>query len=173
MCATLAGRASEQINFGKISTGALNDLEKVTKQAYALISYYGMSEKIGNLSYYDSSGQSQYNFSKPYSEKTAEIMDSEVKSIVEKQYQRALKIIQKNKDGLTQLGELLIEQEVIFAEDLEKIFGKRQWTPRSTEIEQEIKKEKKETVEENIADLPNNSSEINLEDLKNETKEEK
>ena len=155
MCATLAGRASEQINFGKISTGALNDLEKVTKQAYALISYYGMSDKVGHLSYYDSSGQSQYNFSKPYSEKTAEIMDNEVKIMVEEQYNRALSILEKNKEGLVKLGKKLIEKEVIFTEDLEEVFGKRKWIARMDELENEIKKDEenkpKAPVEEEIS----------------------
>ena len=125
MCATLGGRASEETNFKRISTGALNDLERVTKQAYAMISYFGMSKIIGNLSYYDSSGQNEYAFSKPYSEKTAEAIDNEVKAIVENQYLRAKKILTDNKKGLQQLAELLLEKEVIFSEDLEKIFGAR------------------------------------------------
>ena len=142
MCATLGGRASEQVNFGQISTGALNDLEKVTKQAYALISYYGMSEKVGHLSYYDSSGQSQYNFSKPYSEKTSELMDEEVKAMIDIQYKRAIKLLEDNKEGLVKIGNKLIEKEVIFAEDLEDVFGKRQWVARSDELENEIKNSK-------------------------------
>lgn len=125
LCATLGGRVSEELNFQKISTGALNDLEKVTKQAYAMVSYFGMSSKIGNMSYYDSSGQSEYSFSKPYSEKTAEVIDQEVSDIIEKQYQRALQILTKNKEGLVKLADLLLEKEVIFSEDLERIFGKR------------------------------------------------
>ncbi len=141
MCATLGGRASEQVNFGKISTGALNDLEKVTKQAYALISYYGMSEKVGHLSYYDSSGQSQYNFSKPYSEKTSELMDEEVKIMIDTQYKRAIKLLEKNKKGLIQIGERLIEKEVIFSDDLIEVFGERQWIARADELESEIKKD--------------------------------
>jgi cell division protease FtsH len=138
MCATLGGRASEQVNFGRISTGALNDLEKVTKQAYALISYYGMSKEVGNLSYYDSSGQSGYNFTKPYSEKTSELIDQEVKKMVEEQYERAIKLLSENKEGLTKLGDKLMEKEVIFAEDLEAVFGKRQWKNRSDELDGEI-----------------------------------
>jgi cell division protease FtsH len=125
MCAILGGRASEDINFNKISTGALNDLERVTKQAYAMISYFGMSNQVGNLSFYDSTGQSEYNFTKPYSEKTAELIDKEVKDIVQKQYERAKKILTENKNGLTELAEKLLEKEVIFSEDLEKIFGPR------------------------------------------------
>jgi cell division protease FtsH len=130
MCATLGGRASEDLNFGKISTGALNDLERVTKQAYAMISYFGMSDKIGNRSYYDSSGQQEYSFNKPYSEKTAETIDEEVKGLIDAQYERAMTILKKNKKGLTELAEILLEKEVIFSDDLEAIFGKRRWTSR-------------------------------------------
>ncbi|MBR8534726.1 ATP-dependent zinc metalloprotease FtsH [Carboxylicivirga sediminis] len=125
MCSTLGGRAAEEIMFGKISTGALNDLEKVTKQAYAMVSYYGMSDKVGNISYFDSSGQSDYSFNKPYSEKTAELMDEEVGRIIDQQYKRAKKILVENHEKHTKLAELLLEKEVIFSEDLEKIFGKR------------------------------------------------
>jgi AFG3 family protein len=125
MCATLGGRASEEINFSKISTGALNDLERVTKTAYAMISYYGMSSKVGNLSFYDSSGQTDFTFSKPYSDKTAELIDQEVKLMVEIQYERAKKLLSENKEGLKQLSKILLEKEVIFSEDVEKIFGPR------------------------------------------------
>lgn len=127
MCATLGGRASESITFDKISTGALNDLERVTKQAYAMISYFGMSDKIGNRSYYDSSGQQDYAFNKPYSEKTAETIDEEVKALIETQYQRAKSILKKNRKGLDKLAAILLEKEVIFSDDLEQIFGKRPW----------------------------------------------
>jgi cell division protease FtsH len=127
MCATLGGRASEQLTFKKISTGALNDLERVTKQAFAMISYFGMSEKIGNLSYYDSSGQQEYSFNKPYSEKTAEAIDGEIKALIDTQYKRAKEILSKNKKGLGELAKILLEKEVIFSDDLEKIFGKRPW----------------------------------------------
>jgi cell division protease FtsH len=127
MCATLGGRASEQLTFKKISTGALNDLERVTKQAFAMISYFGMSEKIGNLSYYDSSGQQEYSFNKPYSEKTAEAIDGEIKALIDTQYKRAKEILSKNKKGLEELAKILLEKEVIFSDDLEKIFGKRPW----------------------------------------------
>ncbi len=127
MCATLGGRASEELTFKKISTGALNDLERVTKQAFAMISYFGMSEKIGNLSYYDSSGQQEYSFSKPYSEKTAETIDEEIKSLIDSQYKRAKEILDKNKKGLGELAEILLEKEVIFSDDLIKVFGKRPW----------------------------------------------
>ena len=121
----LGGRASEELVIGKISTGALSDLEKVTKQAYAMVAYFGMSEKVGNISYYDSSGQSEYGFSKPYSEKTAELIDREAKKIVEVSYNKAKEVISANIAGLTKLAEQLLEKEVIFSEDLEKIFGKR------------------------------------------------
>ena len=125
MAAALGGRASEELNFGKISTGALNDLEKITKQAYAMVSYFGMSDKVGNLSFYDSSGQNEFTFNKPYSEKTAELIDDEVKHLIDKAYNRAMEVLKKNKKGLIQLAELLLEKEVIFSEDVEIIFGKK------------------------------------------------
>jgi len=125
MCATLGGRAAEEIIFGKISTGALSDLEKITRQAYASIVYYGLNDKIGNVSYYDSSGQSEYSFNKPYSENTAKIIDEEVKKMIDIAYARTKTILLANKEKLTQLAEKLLEQEVIFKEDLEAIFGKR------------------------------------------------
>ena len=127
MTAALGGRAAEQVIFGKVSTGALNDLEKVTKQAFAMVAYFGFSKKIGNISFYDSSGQQEYAFSKPFSERTNEIIDEEVKSIVEQCYQRALKLLTDNREGLEQLAGKLLEKEVIFGEDLENIFGKRPW----------------------------------------------
>jgi cell division protease FtsH len=125
MAATLGGRAAEELTFHKISTGAMNDLEKITKQAYAMVAYFGMSEKVGNLSYYDSSGHNDYSFKHPYSEKTAELLDAEVKRLIETSYKRAKDILEKHREGFTQLAEQLLEREVIFAEDLEKIFGKR------------------------------------------------
>jgi AFG3 family protein len=121
----LGGRAAEELVIGKISTGALNDLEKVTKQAYAMVAYFGMSDRVGNISFYDSSGQSDYGFTKPYSENTAELIDAEAKKIVEESYRKAKEVISANIDGLTQLAEQLLEKEVIFSEDLERIFGKR------------------------------------------------
>ena len=124
MCAALGGRASEEITFGKISTGALSDLEKVTKQARAMVTIYGLNEKIGNLTYYDPTGE-EYGFTKPYSEKTAQVIDEEISNIIEQQYQRALAILRANQDKLTTLAEVLLEREVIFKEDLENIFGKR------------------------------------------------
>ncbi|MDR0385555.1 MAG: ATP-dependent zinc metalloprotease FtsH [Prevotellaceae bacterium] len=125
MAATLGGRAAEELTFGKISTGALSDLEKVTRQAYAMVAYFGMSEKVGNLSYYDSSGQSEYTFSKPYSEKTSELLDEETKKFIDIAYGIAKSVLVEHKEGLATLAELLLEREVIFSEDLEKIFGKR------------------------------------------------
>lgn len=128
MIATLGGRAAEQVVFGQISTGALSDLEKVTKQAYAMVTYYGLNEEIGNLSYYDSTGQQDYSLTKPYSEKTAEVIDKEISKMVEQAYQEAVTILTEHIDGLTQLANKLIDKEVIFGEDLETIFGKRPWT---------------------------------------------
>ena len=123
----VGGRASEEIFFGKVSTGALNDLEKVTKQAYAMVVYFGLNKEIGNISFYDSTGQNEYAFQKPYSEKTAEVIDREVRAIVESAYERAKKLLNENKENLEKLANLLLEREVIFREDLETIFGKRPW----------------------------------------------
>ncbi len=127
MIATLGGRAAEQVVFGQISTGALSDLEKVTKQAFAMVTYYGLDDEIGNISYYDSTGQQDYSLTKPYSEKTAETIDREVSKMVEKAYQEAIGILTEHREGLAQLANKLIEEEVIFGEDLERIFGKRPW----------------------------------------------
>tara|TARA_R110001583_G_scaffold123082_1_gene274397 strand:+ start:17196 stop:19193 length:1998 start_codon:yes stop_codon:yes gene_type:complete len=150
MCATLAGRAAEKLMFDKISTGALNDLEKITRQARAMVTIYGLNDKIGNITYYDSSGQSEYNFTKPYSEETAQIIDKEISEIIEFQYQRAIKILSDNKDKLVTLAELLLEKEVIFKKDLEVIFGKRPFN----EVEQPkitvAKEVEKKTEEPNI-----------------------
>ncbi|MDN3596558.1 ATP-dependent zinc metalloprotease FtsH [Zunongwangia endophytica] len=125
MCAALGGRAAEKVIFDKISTGALSDLEKVTKQAKAMVTIYGLNEKVGNLTYYDSSGQSEYNFTKPYSEKTSELIDKEISNLIESQYQRALDLLTENRDKLTQLAEILLDKEVIFKDDLQNIFGER------------------------------------------------
>ncbi|MBF1097548.1 MAG: ATP-dependent zinc metalloprotease FtsH, partial [Riemerella sp.] len=133
MCATLGGRAAEQVVYNNISTGALSDLEKVTKRAQAMVTVYGLNDKIGNISYYDSSGQSEYNFGKPYSEHTAKTIDEEISKIVENQYQRAIRILTENRDKLEALADKLIEKEVIFREDLEEIFGKRAWEPEVAE----------------------------------------
>ncbi len=125
ICAALGGRAAEDIMFGKVSTGALSDLEKVTKQAYAMVTMYGLNGRIGNISFYDSTGQNEYGLSKPYSDHTAQVIDEEVRNIVEDQYVRAKKILSENKDKLTKLATQLLEKEVIFKEDLEHIFGDR------------------------------------------------
>ncbi|MEM5565258.1 ATP-dependent zinc metalloprotease FtsH [Psychroserpens sp. AS72] len=134
MCASLGGRAAEKVIFNKISTGALSDLEKVTKQARAMVTIYGLSEKVGNITYYDSSGQ-ETGFTKPYSEQTAELIDKEISDIIEKQYQRAIVLLENNKDKLTELAEVLLEKEVIFKDNLEKIFGER---PFQKQIEERL-----------------------------------
>lgn len=133
LCATLGGRAAEQTIFGNISTGALSDLERVTKQAQAMVTIYGLNDKVGNVSYYDSTGQSEYSFGKPYSEQTAKMIDEEISKIIETQYERALRILTENKDKLDALAAKLLEKEVIFREDLEEIFGERAWDPELTE----------------------------------------
>ncbi|SHJ22441.1 ATP-dependent zinc metalloprotease FtsH [Aquimarina spongiae] len=134
MCAALGGRAAEQVIFNEISTGALSDLEKVTKQARAMVTIYGLNDKIGNLTYYDSSGQSEYSFAKPYSEQTSELIDKEISNIIETQYQRAIDLLEKHKDKLTELAEVLLEKEVIFKDNLEKIFGERPFGKKEEEI---------------------------------------
>lgn len=158
MCATLGGRAAEQVVFNNISTGALSDLEKVTKRAQAMVTIYGLNEKIGNISYYDSSGQADYNFGKPYSEETAKTIDEEISKLIENQYQRAVRILAKNRDKLENLADKLLEKEVIFKEDLEEIFGKRAWEPEVAEV---VKKEEKtltETESETIISKPTEES---------------
>ena len=146
MCATLGGRAAEHVIFNEISTGALNDLEKVTKQARAMVTIYGLNEKVGNLTYYDSSGQNEYGFTKPYSEKTAELIDKEISKIIEEQYQRAIHLLIEHKNKLTELAKVLLDKEVIFKDNLQKIFGDRPFeklkneavTPEKAEPEEEI-----------------------------------
>jgi cell division protease FtsH len=134
MCSLLGGRAAEELFLGQVSTGAINDLERVTKRAYAMVAYFGMSDQLPNLSYYDSTGNSDYGFTKPYSEKTAELIDAEAKKIVAEQYERAKNILKENAEGHNKLAELLLVREVIFAEDLEDIFGKRPWASRHDEL---------------------------------------
>ncbi|MDR2937879.1 MAG: ATP-dependent zinc metalloprotease FtsH [Prevotellaceae bacterium] len=161
MAATLGGRASEELTFHKISTGALNDLERVTKQAYSMIAYFGMSAKLRNISYYDSSGQ-EYSFSKPYSEKTAEAIDSEVQILIEKSYKLAKQVLTQNKKGLKQLADLLLEREVIFSEDLEQIFGPRKGdttslaaevgVPVTAVVETEVEKPKRKPRTKKVAE---------------------
>ena len=136
MCAALGGRAAEKVIFNKISTGALSDLEKVTRQAKAMVSVYGLNDTLGNITYYDSSGQSDYSFSKPYSEETAQVIDKEISKIIEKQYSRAISLLKNSKDKLKQLAERLLEKEVIFKDDLENILGKRPFKTNSEKIEE-------------------------------------
>jgi len=181
MCAAMGGRAAEKIIFDKISTGALSDLEKVTKQAKAMVTIYGLNEKVGNLTFYDSSGQSDYNFTKPYSEKTSETIDKEISKIIEKQYQRALKLLDDNKDKLKQLADLLFEKEVIFKDDMEDIFGKRPFKkpemikPKhkqngskksETDIDQEKESKKEDEVEDSSDRNGKTNSEKNVGDKK-------
>ena len=134
MCAAMGGRAAEKVMFNQISTGALSDLEKVTRQAKAMVTIYGLNKTIGNITYYDSSGQNEYSFTKPYSEKTAELIDKEISNIIEEQYQRAIRILTDNKDKLTQLAEILLDKEVIFKDNLEEIFGKRPFKTRDDQV---------------------------------------
>lgn len=158
MCSALGGRAAEQLIFGKISTGALSDLEKVTKQAYAMVSIYGLNDKIGNISYYDSRGGDM--FTKPYSDDRARIIDEEVSKMIEGQYERALELLSKNKEKLTELANKLLSQEVIFKEDLELIFGKREWetnTPEETPESKEASSDLKEEEEKKVLTEPNDS----------------
>jgi len=159
MCSALGGRVAEEITFGKISTGALNDLEKVTKQSYAMVSYFGMSSKIGNLSFYDSSGNNEYSFNKPYSEKTAETIDNEASLIIAKQYQRAKQLLLDNKKGFEELANLLLEKEVIFSDDVEKIFGKREFVEEEAVSNFKLPKEK--------SNGDNKAEEKNIEKQKN------
>ncbi len=163
MTAALGGRASEEVMFGQISTGALNDLEKVTKQAFNMVVFFGLNKKLGNISYYDSTGQQEYSFTKPYSEKTAETIDKEISKLVEDAYQRAKSILQEKKESLTKLANVLLEKEVIFSEDLEKVFGKRPWNDEPYEeedkkkvnqvSEEKVKKEKSDTTEDIDSDI--------------------
>ena len=136
MCAALGGRAAEKVIFNEISTGALSDLEKVTRQAKAMVSVYGLNDTLGNITYYDSSGQSDYSFSKPYSEETAQVIDKEISKIIEKQYDRAIELLKNSKSKLEQLAERLLEKEVIFKDDLENILGKRPFKTNSEKIEE-------------------------------------
>jgi ATP-dependent metalloprotease FtsH len=158
MCAALGGRAAEQVRFGQISTGALSDLEKITKQAYAMVTIYGLNEKIGNISFYDSSGQSEYSFNKPYSERTAETIDEEVKKLIDLAYERTKKILTEHKEQLGLLAAKLLEREVIFREDLEEIFGKRKWdkeevsTRTASEVSRSYHDDKSNTTKPEVAE---------------------
>jgi AFG3 family protein len=165
MTAALGGRAAEEVIFGKISTGALSDLEKVTKQAHAMVTFYGLSKKIGNVSFYDSTGAQEYAFNKPFSEKTSEIIDSEISELVESAYKRAVDILKKNKAGLEKLAGMLLEKEVIFGEDLEGIFGVRPWKKEERiasnavlKDEEELKKALDTTNDNGASQLSGNKS---------------
>lgn len=159
MCAALGGRAAEEIIFGKVSTGALSDLEKITKQAYAIVTIYGLNDRIGNISFYDSTGQQEYAFGKPYSEHTAEVIDEEVKKLVDMAYARTRKILEENKDKLSLLAEKLLEQEVIFREDLEDIFGKRPFdkSDEGNNSAEEISKAYQEGAEQAVENTSENT----------------
>jgi len=161
MCATMGGRAAEKIMFNKISTGALSDLEKVTKQARAMITIYGLNDKLGNVTYYDSSGQSEYSFSKPYSEETAKIIDEEISKLIESQYVRAQEILSKHKKELTELAEILLDKEVIFGDDLVKIFGERPFVKEPL-VENKKTKKKEPSPDDTKKDV-NNEGEISTE----------
>ena len=169
MCAILGGRAAEELFIGEISSGAMNDLERVTKQSSAMVTYLGMSDKLPNLCYYDSTGQ-EYSFSKPYSDETAKIIDSEVKKIIAEQYDRAKKILSENAEGHRKLAEILLEKEIIYAADLEVIFGKRPWVSRAQEL---LKQTPKEAVDGESLDKPFKGSdkEIFIHENENETSE--
>ena len=163
MCATLGGRAAEQVIFGKISTGALSDLEKVTKQAYAMVGIYGLNDRIGNLSYYDSSGENQ--FTKPYSDETARTMDEEVSKLVEAAYQRALHLLTENREKLEELAQLLLDKEVIFKEDLERVLGVRPYVDRQTQIDEaettaQIEKDRVEAVNAAVVDSTESTNSV-------------
>lgn len=156
MIATLGGRASEEVNFGVISTGALNDLERVTKQAYAMVMYYGLNKKLGNISFYDFSGQQEYSFTKPYSEKTAQLIDEEVHKLIEQAYNKAVNLLTENKSKVDKLAQLLLDKEVIFSEDLEKIFGKREF---ARDVEKRIEyEEEKRRLREKLHHIKNENS---------------
>ena len=170
MCATLGGRAAEDLFLGRISTGAMNDLERVTKQAYGMIAYLGMSDKLPNLCYYNND---EYSFNRPYSEKTAELIDEEVKRMVNEQYDRAKRILSENKEGHNELTQLLIDKEVIFAEDVERIFGKRPWASRSEEIMAAKESQDAARAERELAQkLKEEEKEIKEEEAKNSAQEE-
>ena len=156
MIATLGGRAAEQLVFGHISTGALSDLEKVTKQATAMVAYYGLDERIGNRSYYDSTGQQDYALTKPFSDKTAEIIDEQVSKLIESAYQEALRILGENIDGLTQLANKLIDKEVVFGDDLEMIFGKRPWVKEEIDFPKENDKNESDSTSNSDAESNDN-----------------
>ncbi|MFM8244203.1 MAG: ATP-dependent metallopeptidase FtsH/Yme1/Tma family protein, partial [Crocinitomicaceae bacterium] len=173
ICSALGGRAAEQLVFGKISTGALSDLEKVTKQAYAMVSIYGLNERLGNISFYDSQGRDM--FTKPYSDDTAKVIDEEVSKLIEFQYSRALTILNENQDKLTLLAERLLSNEVIFKEDLEEIFGKRKWEPviqEEVEVDEEPNEKKDTEVSDPTDDIVSDSDFDSAESTDDASKEE-
>ncbi len=175
MIATLGGRAAEQLVFGHISTGALSDLEKVTKQATAMVAYYGLDERIGNRSYYDSTGQQDYALTKPFSEKTAEVIDEQVSKLIESAYQEALRILGDNLDGLTQLANKLIDKEVVFGDDLEMIFGKRPWVKEEIEFpkdSQQTTGNGQQSQTDTTNDVNDSNDNVSEEDAKNINTEE-
>ena len=163
MCATMGGRAAEKVIFNKISTGALSDLEKVTKQARAMVTVYGLNDVLGNVTYYDSQGQNEYAMDKPYSEQTAETIDQEISKIIEKQYARAIEMLENNREKLDQLANLLLEKEVIFKENVEEIFGKRPW-----DKEEEKKEVTAEATPASPAEAPT-SNEVKTEESTEDT----
>ena len=167
MAATLGGRAAEKVIFNNISTGALNDLEKVSKQAFNMVAYFGLNDKLGNISYYDSSGQQEYQFQKPFSEKTAQLIDSEVSNLIETAYKRALNLLEDNKDKLKQLAKVLMTKEVIFREDLETIFGERIWDEGKDHLILNGDSSNKEEKETPVADAKEKND--NLADTNSET----
>lgn len=176
LTAALGGRASESIIFGKISTGALNDLEKVSKQAYAMVAFFGLNNVIGNVSYYDSTGQNEYNFTKPFSEKTAQTIDEEVSKIIETAYKRAKDLLLQNKEKLEMLAQKLIDKEVIFKEDVEEIFGKRPFETEekvSYNSSKSNDSEKKDQITDKNLKLDKDTNSSNIKDIKNEKPEEK
>jgi cell division protease FtsH len=158
MCATMGGRAAEEVMFGRITTGALSDLEKVTKQARAMVTIYGLNEKLGNITYYDSSGQNEYQFDKPYSEKTAQLIDEEISAIIEGQYERAKQILRDHKDKLTALAEELLKHEVIFKENLETIFGKRPWLTAEEKVQAALEEKNRESAASECAETPEDAT---------------
>lgn len=163
ICSLLGGRAAEEICFDTLDTGAINDLERATKKAYAMVAYFGMSAKLPNVSYYDSTGQADYGFTKPYSEKTAELIDAEAKKIIAEQYERAKKILTEHKDGHNQLAQILLEREVLFTEDVEKVLGKRPWKSRSDELllEQDDTENKPKQTDAPETNAPQNTEQPN------------
>ena len=170
MCSLLGGRAAEELFIGHISTGAMNDLERTTQQAYAMVAYAGMSDKLPNVNYYRNT---EYSFQKPYSETTAKIMDEEVLQLINSQYERAKQILTEHKEGHAQLAQLLVEREVIFADDVERIFGKRPWTSRAEELlEAQMRADAERMAEERAKQLALEAKEQNADEKGEEESKE-